>query len=305
MDKNMVYSFFNNNCSNFLLVRNWFPDKLGSNGDYQFKDAEHLQKYCDDGKCNGPLDKISAGCLYFFNEFFKDASVFRSVAKSNIDIVDYIIIWLSYMLNLKENTGSTISHIKHFYDTTIDNDKYKKPIDNISEYKSYKDLIDKKHDLKNKDMNKNIISKLYDAFNILCNMYTGFDESKANCENISEKARQFVEKYKELNVNCDITGNSSCSKILYTLSIDYINFKNKCNDIPPLPGIASEIFAQRFGFTSSSSIATKLFIVLSIFGAIGIFLGISYKYSLFGFRKRFQKQKLREKLKNIKKRMNQ
>ncbi|WBY56207.1 PIR protein [Plasmodium yoelii yoelii] len=38
--------------------------------------------------------------------------------------------------------------------------------------------------------------------------------------------------------------------------------------------------------SSSSSIANKLFIVLSTFGAIGIFLGISYKYSLFRSQKR-------------------
>ncbi|WBY54634.1 PIR protein [Plasmodium yoelii yoelii] len=38
--------------------------------------------------------------------------------------------------------------------------------------------------------------------------------------------------------------------------------------------------------SSSWPIANKLFIVLSTFGAIGIFLGISYKYSLFRSRKR-------------------
>ncbi|CDS44889.1 PIR protein [Plasmodium yoelii] len=294
MDKNL--------CSNFLLVKAKFPDEL-SNGEYQFID-EYFKKYCTSG-CNDPIAKINAGCLYFFDEFFGTSELFKSVAKSNTNIVDYIIIWLSYMLNLKENTNSNISHLKHFYDTTINNDKYTNPIDNVSEYKNYKDLIDKKHDLTNNDMNKNIISKLYEAFNILCNMYTEFDESKPNCEKILEKANKFVEKYKELDGNCNITGKSSCSKILFTLSSDYINFKNKCNDIPPLPGIASEIFAQRLGFTSSSSIATKLFIVLSIFGAIGFFFGISYKYSLFGFRKRFKKQQIREKIKNIKKKMNQ
>ncbi|EAA19624.1 putative yir1 protein, partial [Plasmodium yoelii yoelii] len=41
--------------------------------------------------------------------------------------------------------------------------------------------------------------------------------------------------------------------------------------------------------TSSSSIVSKLIPVVSIFAAISIFLGISYKYSLFGFRKRVQK----------------
>ncbi|SBW38329.1 Plasmodium variant antigen protein Cir/Yir/Bir, putative, partial [Plasmodium berghei] len=121
------------------------------------------------------------------------------------------------------------------------------------------------------------------------------------------------------------------SKIFSTLSTDYDNIKNECKDaqcrnFPILPKIkttknatkdpeqASETIsvtnsvqtsAQTSEVTSSSSsIGNQLFTVLSIFGAIAFFLGISYKYSLFGRRKRAQKQYLREKIKNIKKRMN-
>ncbi|WBY55837.1 PIR protein [Plasmodium yoelii yoelii] len=62
---------------------------------------------------------------------------------------------------------------------------------------------------------------------------------------------------------------------------------------------------QNSGVTSSSlSIVKKLILALSIFSAITIFLGIFYKCSLFVLRKRAQKQHLREKLKNIKKRIN-
>ncbi|SCL84244.1 Plasmodium variant antigen protein Cir/Yir/Bir, putative, partial [Plasmodium chabaudi adami] len=53
---------------------------------------------------------------------------------------------------------------------------------------------------------------------------------------------------------------------------------------------------------SSSSIASKLIPALLIF-AIPLFLGIAYKYSLFGFDKRLQRQYIREKLKKIKKKM--
>ncbi|VTZ74016.1 PIR protein [Plasmodium yoelii] len=48
---------------------------------------------------------------------------------------------------------------------------------------------------------------------------------------------------------------------------------------------------------STPLIANKLIIVLSTLFVIAFFLGISYKYSLFGFRKKSQKQHLREKLK--------
>ncbi|CAD2112232.1 CIR protein PIR protein [Plasmodium vinckei] len=52
---------------------------------------------------------------------------------------------------------------------------------------------------------------------------------------------------------------------------------------------------------SNSSTSSKLIPVLSIFVVIPIFLGIAYKYSLFGVDKLFQRQYLRKKLKKVKK----
>ncbi|CXH85046.1 Plasmodium variant antigen protein Cir/Yir/Bir, putative [Plasmodium berghei] len=246
MDKNM--------CKKFQDVKEWFPDQLDSKGNYQFKD-----------------DQLS-------NKF----SVFKFVAKSNIDIIDYIVIWLSYMLSLKEN--ETKNSLQYFYTTFINNDRYKNPIDKVEGCSSYKDLIVKKHDLTNADMDNNIISKLYDAFNILCNLHTEFNEHSPNCEEYLTKANEFSKKYKELKKYSSNNKNGSFSQILLTLSNDYANFKNKCNDIrcsnfSSFPTIEK---AQSSEVTSSNS---------SI-------------YSLFGFRKRAQKQYLREKIKNIKKRMN-
>ncbi|VTZ80305.1 PIR protein [Plasmodium yoelii] len=289
-------------CKNFLLVREKFPDQLDNNENYTFKDKDHFKDYCTSG-CDGSLEKVNAGCLYFFNEFFGSSELFQSVANSNINIVEYIMIWLSYMLNLKNNEPN-ITNLEHFYKTYIDgSDQYKKPIANVKKYTNYKDLIDtKKYYLK---MDKNITSKLYNAFKLLCEMYTIFNGNTSNCEKCSEKANQFVNKYQELNNPNNIKDIAYC-QALSTLSNDYNNLKNKCKNYKLLPEInTTQNNVKCFEDTSSSSsISKNIFLVLSIFGAIGIFLGISYKYSLFGFRKRFQKQKLREKLKNIKKRMN-
>ncbi|ETB57381.1 hypothetical protein YYC_04783 [Plasmodium yoelii 17X] len=303
-------------CKNFLLVRTNFPDQLDSEGKYYFNDDQHFKEYCYKGKCDSPLDKINAGCLYFFNEFFKNYSVFESVAKSNINVVEYIMIWLSYMLSLVKN--ETNDSLKHFYTTFIKGgDKYTNNINYISGYNGYKDLVDKK--LYYLDMDNNIISKFYYAFKTLCNMYSECDGKNKDFTKCSNDAKDFVNKYNELNEDHSITGNVSYSQILCTLSTDYNNLKSKCSDSSSFPEIKTPqncvksfehsyqlISAQNSEVASSSSlIVNKLFIVLSIFGAIGIFLGISYKYSLFGFRKRVQKQYLREKIKNIKKKMNQ
>ncbi|SCL81556.1 BIR protein [Plasmodium berghei] len=290
-------------CSNFLyLTTNLKYDS--SNKNYQIINGDHLKKHCDNENCGSDLEKISAGCLYFFNEFFGSSSVFESVAKNNINIVDYIIIWLSYMLNLKENEGS--ESLTYFNNIYINNDKYKNSITYIKDYNNYKDLIDKNHDLTKVDIKD--ISKFYDSFILLCEMYTAFDEDTSNCTKCSEKANQFVQKYKELNNN----KGSSYNKILSTLSTDYNNLKNKCSNIASFPEINTSTniekspeqasvqnSAQTSEVTSlSSSIGNKLIPVLSIFGAIAFFLGIGYKYSLFKSRKRSRKQHLREKLKN-------
>ncbi|VTZ79208.1 PIR protein [Plasmodium yoelii] len=271
-----------------------------NNKKYQFKDANNFKDYCT-GDCGNDLEKINAGCLYFFNAFFKNSNLVSQYANNYMNIVEYIMIWLSYILTLKENNISDISHLQHFYTTYINgSDQYKNSIISVEGNRSYKDLLNqKKYFLDIKD-----ISKFYEAFKLLCETYTEFDEKKKDCTKCLEKANKFAEKYEELNKDPNITNDSSHNKILYTLSTDYNKLKDKCSNTTSLPEISTNIYAQMSGVTSSSSIANKSFIVLSIFGAIAFFLGISYKYSLFGFRKRFQKQKLREKIKNIKKRMN-
>ncbi|CDS44567.1 PIR protein [Plasmodium yoelii] len=293
-------------CKRFKNVWEDFPDKLDGDEKYQFNDDNFFKEYCNN-KCSSYIDKINVGFLYLFDGFFKNSSVFESVAKSNINIVEYIMIWLSYMFNLKKN--NSISNLNYFYCDYIDNSKYKNSIE-VGAYNSYDDLINKKNYLMK--MNIKDISKFYDPFKLLCEMYNEFDENKKDCTTCSEKASQFVEKYEKLYNDYNSNEESSYKEILCTLSTDYDNFKKYCDDAQcckssPLPTIdktkipakcSEQISEQRSEVTSSSSsIASKLILVLSIFGAIAIFFGISYKYSLFGFRKRSQKQHLREKLK--------
>ncbi|CDS44759.1 PIR protein [Plasmodium yoelii] len=300
-------------CKTLIALTNSFSKNLDEKGDYKIIiNGNILSNYCNSNECSDNLAKINAGCLYLLDAFFKNSSVFKSYAKSNIDVVEYIIIWLSYMLNLKEHVGKT--NLQYFYEMYINRgDKYKNSKTDITGYNNYKDIIDNKIDLINMDMS--IVPKLYEAFNKLCMMHFEFDKESPKCNKYLKEAKEFVEKYEYLKKNYSITENSPYYKLLSTLSKDYDNFKKNCSDvnckdIPPLQSIEKTKNIVDFSKqnsevgSSSSSITNNLFIVLSIFGAIAFFLGISYKYSLFGFRKRFQKQKLREKLKNIKKRIN-
>ncbi|CDS44090.1 PIR protein [Plasmodium yoelii] len=329
-------------CEKFKNIWDAFPDTLDNSKNYQFNDfvllnnkcnkdnfsnnycnnIDFSNSFCDINKFQSDFNRISAGFLYLLDEFIKDCGVAPSPAKYNINIVDYILIWLSYMLNLKISEEENI--ITCFYSEYIFNcGKYKTQINELTDYDSYKELIDKKLDVLNMDSNN--VSKFYKVFKSLCEMYNELDDDKTKCKKYLEDDNEFDQKYKELKNDSDIADKSPYKEILSTLSTDYENFKKECNDTSSstseetlknpeqrsvegykqlfggdFGGDFEEIFGQGSEpssevIPSSLSITNKLIPVLLIFGAIPIFFGISYKYSLFGFRKRFQK--LREKLK--------
>ncbi|SBW38354.1 Plasmodium variant antigen protein Cir/Yir/Bir, putative, partial [Plasmodium berghei] len=86
-------------CRTFFALRNSIYNNLDATGGYQLiMNQPVLNGYFTNNNCNINLEKINAGCLYLLDAFFKDSSVFSSVAKNNINIVEYIIMWLSYML---------------------------------------------------------------------------------------------------------------------------------------------------------------------------------------------------------------
>ncbi|ETB58567.1 hypothetical protein YYC_03849 [Plasmodium yoelii 17X] len=293
-------------CEKFDNVWDAFPDKLTSDKKYEFKTQNFLDSYCYGDKCSSDYGKINAGFLYLLNKFWGVSGLFNSFETSNINVVEYIMIWLCYMLNLKSTKDDNITNLNNFYKTNIENH---------SKYNSFIGVINNKKKLM--DISSDKVSKLYKLFKILCEMYTKIDDGNKTCNNYLKDANKFVDEYQKLLNDTD-NGNNSYNQLLCTLSTDYDNLKSKCSDSSSFPEIKTPkncvkrseqssqlISAQNSeAIAQSPSIGNKLFIVLSIFGAIAFFLGISYKYSLFGFRKRFQKQKLREKLKNVKKRVN-
>ncbi|CXI87185.1 BIR protein [Plasmodium berghei] len=281
-------------CSNEVLYTAYCPTK---------KDGEK-------GQCNTNGDKINAGLLWLLEMFKDDYGEGRS-GNENVKYAEYAILWLSNMLNQTPDEGITtlndfytkyIKNNTHYTNCISDGKDCSNSLKTGTGYTNFKKFIEENDHFMN--MNMNTMAMLYDAFKILCNMYTEFDEKKLNCDECLKYGDEFVEKYDHLNKISEITEGSPYYQVLSTLSNDYDNFKKKyneaqCCNFPPLPTIEkAQASAQSSKFTSSSSsIERKLFIVLSIFGAIAFFFGISYKYSLFEFRKRSQKQHLREKLK--------
>ncbi|SCL83777.1 Plasmodium variant antigen protein Cir/Yir/Bir, putative [Plasmodium chabaudi chabaudi] len=261
---------------------------------------QSFEAYCPNykklgkGVCNYYSDIVISAFITLLKSFVNDNG------EGNIEsdkFTQYAILWLSYKINQHPNINDGINYI---YDEIRSDDGW------ISDYNNYIEQIKKFMDIKD-------MSEFYDAFEILCKMHTEFDEEAKKCENCSNYAEDFVKKFEKLNENYSNTDGSSFRQILCTLSTDYNNLKNdydkNCSgysDIPQLSEIKTPPSSLHdFEVTSSSSsIASKLIPVLSVFVAIPIFVGIAYKYSLFGFDKRRHRQYLREKLKKIKKKMN-
>ncbi|VTZ69468.1 CIR protein [Plasmodium chabaudi chabaudi] len=278
----------------------------------KIENHKSLNTNCPNEKCDTDSQKLSSAFILLIKFFSIDDNL------ENDKHAEYAILWLCYKIQQYQN-GEIIALkdfiTEHIETNTNYNWKTKKGIGN----KSYKEFIDKKQSLINMDVK--IMSKFHEALQILCNMYNENKEKNINCTKCSQNSEEFLKIFKELNEDSNVTKDSPYYQVWCTLSTDYDNLKNECiknckecTELPTLPEIKeskkyvqdyAELSAQGSEATSSSSsIASKLVPVLSIFVAIPIFLGFAYKHSLFGFDKRLNRQYLREKVKKIKKKMN-
>ncbi|VEV57122.1 CIR protein PIR protein [Plasmodium vinckei vinckei] len=269
----------------------------------------HYDNHSGNGKCNDYFQRVSSAIIHLL-EMLKDK------LDSKYDkLAEYAILWLSYKLN--EKPKDKLTDLNKFYTQYIEkNNDYNKNI-NGDDNMTYKNIIDKKKYL----MNIKEISKFNDPFGMLLSLYYLINNKKLNCTNYLEKANEFADQFKNLNKDSNNTKDSPFIQILSTLSNDYENIKNiyhekKSCEFPSLSKIEPKEIpvknsekgsGQSLGVTfevtsSSSSILNTIIPGLSTF-AIPVFLGVAYKYSLFGIDKLFQRQYIRNKLKKTKKKM--
>ncbi|ETB63216.1 hypothetical protein YYC_00246, partial [Plasmodium yoelii 17X] len=264
-------------CGKFDFLRMYLPDELGDTATLNFDEYENFMQYCpekDSGKneCNNNLDKITAVFLWLLEQCYSALKNQTHNENSVNTFFIYIISWFSYKLN--QNKGHNATTINDFYNKNVkDSGKYTKFVKEAYTIGDIKGFMDERTDLLN--INIEDLSKFYDASKILCSMYINAEKHTKN-STVPNAAKDFVIKYKDLNEGYNI-GDTARSKILPFLLTDYNNLINKCKSFTSLPEITTEFSAQMSGVTSSSPIGNKLFTVLSIFGAIAFFLGISYK----------------------------
>ncbi|ETB56681.1 hypothetical protein YYC_05500 [Plasmodium yoelii 17X] len=322
----------NSKCSTFDTLRKFFPDELDS-GEYNFKAAKYKDYFSKSEYTD--IDKINGYFLWLLNNILKKIYICGSKENCINVVVVYTFGWLSYKLNQKTKNG--ITKLNEFYSKYMENaNEYKQPIDGVKEYTNYIDFINKNKklmDIDIKAMSKfyNLFHNLCKMYNELSNA------RKNKGEEYLEYVNNFAEKYNSLfNENFNDTNDSLFKKVLSITSNDYNYIKSKLSEDSvrnQFPELTKEKKAQVSESSSkgtqmddsssetskaiseskvpdsetklsdsettlsSSLIINKLISIPFILVITLILLGIAYKYSLFGFRKRSQKQHLREKIK--------
>ncbi|VTZ77856.1 PIR protein [Plasmodium yoelii] len=267
-----------NECGIINDIDKYFFDDL--NNPREDISGSFLSTYCPGSNCSSDEEKIISGFILLLNNL-------ESLESDKI--FEYAILWLSYKLNQKKENGTTT--LNDFYTKHIEtNDFYKDKIYNNNNDNINMNFIEKKIRLMDIDIKD--ISNFYDAFKSLCNMYSEIGaKTDTECNKCLENAGEFFEKCEKVKNVFDITKGSSYLQLWLSLSKDYKNFENSYNSLACING------PPLVSCLRSSVTKNTLIIIAIIFVASSILLGVSYKYSLFGFRKRFQKQKLRENLK--------
>ncbi|CAD2095829.1 CIR protein PIR protein [Plasmodium vinckei] len=244
-------------------IDGYFGVKDGGNVEFGNPQINTYCRYLDSlGKCPNYLEMASSGVIYVLKNL-----------KENYDLeydklAEYAILWLRYKLNQKSPYFKT--KLIDFYTNHIQTNKHYNDKINNSGNMTYKDIIYTKKDL----MNIKEMTNFSYPFKILLFLYSEINKNISNCTKHSGQANNFANEFEKLNNDSNINGNASYRKLLFTLSDDYNNLKNKCPNFQSLPEIKTP--------------PSKLIPVLSTFSVIPVFLGIAYKTI---FKKKIKKSK--------------
>ncbi|CAD2096831.1 PIR protein CIR protein [Plasmodium vinckei] len=298
-----------------------------------------IHNYCYNGNNSGfgnyrnYLEIVSCSVIYLLR------SLKNMYNLEDDKLAQYAILWLNFKLNKSKH--NKFAKLYDFYTNYIvKNNHYNEKIKG-NDTLTYKEIINTKKDLMDMDIKE--ISKFNNPFHILFYLNYVYHDERLICHQYSNLAKRFADEFEKLNKDSKNIDGSSYNKLLSTLSNDYKHLKkiyydkNKSCNFPSIPEIkpkkrpsenpveghvassvdnsvgnsgkgSLESSVQPTALnsevtSSSSSISTTLIPALSIFSIIPVFLGIAYKYSLFGVDKLFQRQYIRKKLKKIKKSM--
>ncbi|EUD69597.1 hypothetical protein YYG_05188, partial [Plasmodium vinckei petteri] len=206
-----ISSYFGENNQGKLI----FSNKYGSIHNYC-----HYRNNSKNGKCNDYFEAASSVVIHLLKTL-KDKHRLE-----DDKLAEYAILWLSYKLDKKPTKKMT--DLNNFYTNYIQTNNYYNNKIKGDNSLTYMEIIDKKKDLMN--ININEISKSNGPFNILFYLNYVYHDEYWNCKVYSGLAQKFVDQFKEFNKNSKNIEGSSYNKLLSTLSDDYNNLKKKYHD---------------------------------------------------------------------------
>ncbi|SCL87401.1 Plasmodium variant antigen protein Cir/Yir/Bir, putative, partial [Plasmodium chabaudi adami] len=216
-----------------------------------------IPKYLDNQECvhyEAIVSSAFIALLTLFKNFDDDGD--EDVLEDD-KLAEYAILWLCYKINKEKHSFSNLNEFYNKY--IINNEKNIKEENGAAAYKIYKDIINKQICLKAIDIKET--SKIYEAFEILCNMYNELEDDATNCTKCLGDANKFVSKYEDFNKDSNITKDGYYYKVLRTLSNGYDNFKKKCyndqSNFPPLPTIEEIELSVQSTVTSLESASSS------------------------------------------------
>ncbi|WBY55810.1 PIR protein [Plasmodium yoelii yoelii] len=243
---------------------------------YKFT-GSYTNIYCPDNNCDNDNNKKISSAFIGLLGFCKEVVDMENLESDKI--AEYAILWLGHKLNQNTENGTTT--LNEFYTEHIKtNNHYEQKTFGDSNSKINISVIDTK--IESMNMNIKDISNFYDAFKLLCKMNNEIGTKKIQCNTCLKNAGEFYEQYEKLKNALDINKGMT---------------KSQVTNCPVTNCPVTNCPVTECQVTECPVTKNTLITIAIIFVAASILLGVSYKYSLFGFRKRSQKQHLREKLK--------
>ncbi|EAA19763.1 putative bir1 protein [Plasmodium yoelii yoelii] len=314
-------------CGDFDTFWRFFRDGLNDSKEYNFQ-SRTFKKYCSDENCNNDIDKINAGCLWLINNIFgtSDFSVDNNTLKDDASCImiwlGYILslktfdkistlndfyskhiekntMYTDHKINyqerynkevmggIKEYMDINITHMPKFYELlkllcNMNSDIKKSSSNDILQHANK--FVDEYGKLLND--NKNIDGSSYNKLLlVLSRYYINFGKGSEYRSKATDFPSLPTKKTTENDGISDTkvtetaeNGGRSDPKV--TETIESSSGTEQSNIVTIIPISNTEL--------SGSSLVNKIILFLSIFGAIAILGGISYKVNNKEFKKYIQ-----------------
>ncbi|SCL87018.1 CIR protein [Plasmodium chabaudi adami] len=188
-------------------------------------------------KCNSDLDKISAGFGYLLPQLFGNVDHEEEHEDQKGNYVYYGLLWISYKLQQLNKNNDKSSVLYDFFNSHIVKGDW---------YEEYKEEIENKTHLINKEVDIDLMSDVYYIFKQMCKTLSNDEDDFSNLEDFSmyyNSVKICAEKLKKCSKDGSTDPSSNQYLAIYDMlqSVyndfrkDYFKNNSECDNVPDLP----------------------------------------------------------------------